>query len=151
VNISKIKELDQTGFDKLMKESVNSVDEFIGIDEEILKSLKRLGAAKKNTEEKIKNVKAVEDDVREMMASFMAREKVEKLEGVKYRSVSYIAGVGKTRSLTDRQIMVSGRYQSLSEFSKDDLVSLLESKGVKTRVVGSSKKYKTEDAIRVYR
>jgi hypothetical protein len=112
------------------------------------------GLESNRTEKKIidKNIKIInkaKSSLRMNVLAFMESEDLNKAEGEAGGSISFYPQVTTTETIGVDQIMKSGKYVDLADLSKDDLVKMLEEKGVKTRKIGREVEKVKDAYIRV--
>jgi len=121
------------------------VDLSLGTNIELAKDIKRAIDAE------TKVMKAGEKKLREYTAMYMGEKGLKKLEGAKIKSITYQEPKIVKKALSFKQIKKGRGYVNVGELSRDDLIEMLEEKGVKTRVVSEEIQEEKEASIRVVR
>ena len=97
----------------------------------------------------VKPIKAAHATLREFTTQYMLSMNLKKLEGKKIKSVTCSKGAPKTVTRSAKEIMVGRKYVPVSNLSKDDLVALLEKKGVKTRINSYEETIEAKPSLRI--
>ena len=142
---------DYEGFVAVMDEADNVVDVYVEADDLINSETAVYKVGKKEIESNIKKLKLSGEALRENMLRYVRDKGVERFDGVKAKSITFQAEKEVIGVKSVRQIMVGRQYQDLDILSKEDLVVMLERKGVKTRVLSEETKTVKEASIRVLR
>ena len=138
-------------FMDLMRQQNNQADAYVEVDDALDKDIAGWQKTKKGLDEKIRKAKADKERLRGFMVQLLGSVSGGKVEGVSAKSVTYQEPKDVSKTVSHKQIMVKNRYVDLKDFSKDDLVSMLEDAGVKTRIKSSEVEETTAANIRVMR
>lgn len=146
----KMLEMSYVDFTKLVeKKGISEIYEKIDLEiaqkEELAKDAKRL------IEKEIKKAKLASGNLRKLTTDYMLEHNIDKVTGESIKSISLQLPKTVKKTITDKQIKKGRSYISLSELSKDDLIQMLEDKGVKTRTITKEVEVTTEPNIRVLR
>ena len=144
-----IEAVEYKDFEKQIKAVDNIADTLVKIDETIEARVEEGKVIKRDVDTTLKPYKTAMQTIRANTALYMQKNNIEKIEGIKSKSITFQAEKKVTTSVAKKQIMVGRKYTDLSEISYDKLVEMLEEKGVKTRVVAEDVTTTTAQNIRV--
>ena len=147
--VEKILEAEYDDFVLIMDKVDNVVDAYVEADELINSETAGYRSKKKEVESKIKKLKLSGEVLRDNMLKYIRDKGVKRFEGIKAKSITFQEAKEVVGIRTVRQIMVGRKYQDLDALSKEDLIAMLERKGVKTRVLSEEVKVVKEASIRV--
>ena len=139
------------GFVELMNEFDNVVDAYVDVEDVINDEVADCREKKRELDADIKYFKTARERLRGNLLRYIQEKGVERLDGVKAKSITLQPEKVDIKTEVKRQIKVGRLYQDLDSLSKEDLVQMLESKGVKTREVVSTTKIVKPASIRVLR
>jgi len=148
--ISKVLDANNQGFKELVANE-NLADFYGKVDLTIAHKIEAGRDVKSVVDLEIKKLKKAQAKLRELTIDFMANENIEKVEGTKIKSITFQEPKKVKKTITDKQIKKGRSYVSLSTLSKDDLVQMLEEKGVKTKIVTTEIEEDKDANIRVVR
>lgn len=149
--VGQIVEADYDGFKSIIEASDNIADVFAKVDVTLSQNIELGRDAKRVIDIEIKKLKNAEIRLRAFTTQYMSENKIKKLTGEKIKSITLQEQKTVKKTVSEKQMMVGKKYQPLAELSKDDLVEMLEKKGVKTRVVTSEIEEEKPAGIRVTR
>ena len=149
--VEKMLKSDYEGFVQLMDGVNNVVDAYVEADDTLNEGIASCRNKKKGLDASVKAFKLVGEGLRENLLRYILDKGVERLYGVKAKSVTFQPEKEVVETVAKRQIMVGRQYEDLDSLSKEDLVEMLESKGVKCREVSSIIKTIKSASIRVLR
>lgn len=149
--VGQIVEADYDGFKAIIEASDNIADVFAKVDVTLAQNIELGKDAKRVIDAETKKLKNAEIRLRAFTTQYMSENAIKKLTGEKLKSITFQEQKTVKKTVSEKQIMVGRKYQSLAELSKDDLVKMLEDKGVKTRVVTSEIEEEKPAGIRVVR
>lgn len=132
--IRKLVNADYEGFVKIMDAAKNPVDLFIEVDDVFKESINEGIKTKRDIDSDAKSLKEVQAELKGFLIRYVEEKEVERLDGIKSKSITYTPEKIEKGVESWQEIMVSGKYVNLGGLSKDDLVVMLEKKGVKTRM-----------------
>ena len=139
------------GFVRLMNEFDNVVDAYVEAEDVVNDEVDGCREKKRELDADIKYFKTARERLRGNLLRYIQEKGVERLDGVKAKSVTFQPEKVEVKTEVKRQIKVGRQYQDLDSLSKDDLVEMLESKGVKTRELVSEEEIVKPASIRVLR
>ena len=139
------------GFVELMNEFDNVVDAYVETEDVINDEVDGCREKKRELDADIRYFKTAVERLRGNMLRYIQEKGVERFDGMKAKSVTLQPEKVDIKTEVKRQIKVGRLYQDLDSLSKEDLVQMLESKGVKTREVVSTTKVVKPASIRVLR
>ena len=139
------------GFVELMNEFDNVVDAYVDVEDIVNDEVAGCREKKRELDADIRYFKKARERLRENLLRYIQDEGVDRLSGMKAKSVTFQPEKVKVKVEVKRQIKVGTGYKDLDSLSKDDLVEMLESKGVKTRGVALTTKTIKPASIRVLR
>lgn len=87
--------------------------------------------------------------MRKHLTKYMIDNDLLKIEGKEIKSITLQKKKTTTEAVGYRQIMVGRTYKDLNELSKDDLIKMLEEKGVKTRLDARNETTTKDASVRV--
>lgn len=150
--LSKILGKDYDGFVGHIENVRGSVPDFyVEVDDHAKNLIEGLMSEKREIDAGIKALKGDSERVRGYMLQFMEDRGVDKFVGVKTKSITYQPAKQVVKTTSTREIMVGREYQPIDSLSKEDLIAMLEKKGVKTRTVAEEETVAEESSIRVIR
>jgi len=138
-------------FKMLIDDSKNPVDLFIEVDDLFKQSIEKAKSHKVEIDAGSKAIKESIARLKGYMVDYMGEKGIDRLDGNKFKSVTYTAASEKQDAVSKKQIMCGGKYVDLDDLNKECLVELLEKKGVKTRIIGEEVVVKKPAAIRLNR
>lgn len=144
-----IEAVEYKDFEKQIKAVDNIADTLVKIDETIEARVEEGKEIKRDVDTTLRPYKTAMQTIRANTALYMQKNNIEKIEGVKSKSITFQAEKKVITSVAKKQMMVGRKYTDLSEISYDKLVEMLEDKGVKTRVVAEDVTTTTAQNIRV--
>lgn len=150
-SVEKLLKADYEGFVQLMDEAGNVVDAYVEADDALNDEMAGCREKKKELDSSIKAFKIAGESLHGNLLRYIQDKGVERFDGVKAKSVTFQPEKEVVETVAKRQIMVGRQYEDLDSLSKEDLVEMLESKGVKTREVSSTTKTIKPASIRVLR
>lgn len=142
---------DYKDFSKQMDKEEDKADFFAKIDNSLASVIDGAKDIKKMIDFETKKIKDGETRLRLFTLQYMQDKNIDKLEGSLLKSISLQKEKKSLKVVAEKQIMVGRKYVSIDDLSKDDLINLLEEKGVKTRVVTNEVEEVTKAGIRVVR
>jgi len=144
-------EADYDGFVAIIEASDNEADVFAKVDNTLASNIEAGKDLKRAVDLELKKFKQGEIRLREYTTQYMGEKGIKKLEGATLKSITFQEAKKVIKTVSDKQIMVKRKYVSLGDLSKDDLVKMLEEKGVKTRSIASEVTEEKSAGIRVTR
>lgn len=144
-------EADYDGFKKIIEASDSQADLFAKVDNTLASAIEAGKDIKRAVDLEMKKLKSGEVKLREFTTQYMGEKGIKKLEGSTIKSITYQDEKKVIKTVSEKQIMVGRAYKNISELSKDDLVEMLEAKGVKTRIATSEEEETKTAGIRVTR
>lgn len=130
-----IEAVEYKDFEKQIKAVDNIADTLAKVDEAIEARVEEGKAIKKDVDTTLKPYKTAMQIIRTNTALYMQKNNIEKIEGIKSKSITFQEEKKVTTTVAKKQIMIGRKYTDLSEISYDKLVEMLEEKGVKTRTI----------------
>jgi len=130
-----IEAVEYKDFEKQIKSVDNIADTLAKVDETIEARVEEGKAIKKDVDTTLKPYKTAMQIIRTNTALYMQKNNIEKIEGIKSKSITFQAEKKVITTVAKKQILIGRKYTDLSEISYDKLVEMLEEKGVKTRTV----------------
>lgn len=149
--VQKLMKSDYGEFEAVMDGADNVVDVFVEVEDVVNNETAKLRGEKKEIDSGIKSLKTVGETLRAYLFKYVESKGVERFDGVKAKSITYQPAKEVVETKSTRQIMVGRKYADIDSISKEDLIEMLESKGVKTRVISEEYKTTKEASIRVLR
>lgn len=135
---------------KAMINAVDNVADTIGelnvLTAQKLETAKDIKAV---VEASIKPIKQNFENIRNWMAQYMVENEIEKFEGQLIKSITATKPKTQKGTIAKKQIMIKRKYIDISKLSKEELIELLEEKGVKTRTKTEEVETTTEAKIRI--
>ena len=138
-------------FKALVEASDNVADIYAKVDLSLGTNLELAKDIKRALDAETKVMKGAEKKLREYTAMYMGEKGLKKLEGTKLKSITYQEPKIVKKTLSFKQIKQGRVYVNVGELSRDDLIEMLEEKGVKTRVVSEEVQEEKSGTIRVVR
>ena len=136
-------------FEKQIESVDNIADALVKIDETIEARVEEGKVIKRDVDTTLKPYKTAMQTIRANTILYMQKNNIEKIKGIKSKSITFQAEKKVIVSVAKKQIMVGGKYTDLKDISYDRLVEMLEEKGVKTRVVAEDVTTITAQNIRI--
>lgn len=130
-----IEAVEYKDFEKQIKAVDNIADTLAKVDETIEARLEEGKEIKRDVDTTLKPYRTAMQIIRTNTALYMQKNNIEKIEGIKSKSITFQAEKKVTTTVAKKQILIGRKYTDLSEISYDKLVEMLEEKGVKTRTV----------------
>lgn len=130
-----IEAVEYKDFEKQIKAVDNIADTLAKVDETIEARLEEGKEIKKDVDTTLKPYRTAMQIIRTNTALYMQKNNIEKVEGIKSKSITFQAEKKVITTVAKKQILIGRKYTDLSEISYDKLVEMLEEKGVKTRTV----------------
>jgi len=149
--VQKLLKADYEGFVRLMNEFDNVVDAYVEAEDVVNDEMDGCREKKRELDGDIKYFKTARERLRGNLLRYIQEKGVERLDGVRAKSVTFQPEKVEVKTEVKRQIKVGRQYQDLDSLSKDDLVEMLESKGVKTRELVYEEEIVKPASIRVLR
>lgn len=126
-------------FVALIDEEKNIADFIIDANKKIAIKL-QIGIDAKNIIDTVaKPMKKAVEKIRSHLTQYMLENDFERLDGDVSKSITFQAEKVTKGILSTKQIKVGAKYVDLKTLSMDDLVEMLEAKGVKTRLKSEEK------------
>jgi len=136
-------------FEKQIESVDNIADALVKIDETIEAKVEEGKVIKRDVDTTLKPYKTAMQTIRANTILYMQKNNIEKIKGIKSKSITFQAEKKVIVSVAKKQIMAGGKYTDLKDISYDRLVEMLEEKGVKTRVVAEDVTTITAQNIRI--
>ena len=133
VPVSTIAALSQNQFDHVLDEAPYAADQFVEIEDALDQSLDIWKSDKRQAETNIKDNKDLKEQARSKMAVYLATRGLDKLKGKAVKSISYRPATETKETKYKEQIKVKGRYKDADDFSREELLAMLEGFGVTRR------------------
>lgn len=130
-----IEAVEYKDFEKQIKAVDNIADTLAKVDETIEARLEEGKEIKRDVDTTLKPYRTAMQIIRTNTALYMQKNNIEKIEGIKSKSITFQAEKKVITTVAKKQILIGRKYTDLSEISYDKLVEMLEEKGVKTRTV----------------
>lgn len=144
-----IEAVEYKDFEKQIKSVDNIADTLAKVDETIEARVEEARAIKRDVDTTLKPYKTAMQIIRTNTALYMQKNNIEKIEGIKSKSITFQAEKKVITTVAKKQILIGRKYTDLSEISYDKLVEMLEEKGVKTRTVTEDITITTPQNIRL--
>ena len=138
-------------FCQKLEKATNLADEYVEIEDKINEHLESLKSQKSDVDSQIKSVKSEKELARSFLVKYIEEHDIDKVEGVKAKSINYQPAKTTTETVATRQIKVGTRYQNLDDVSRETLVEMLEELGVRTREVAEKVEVTKPASVRVMR
>lgn len=149
--IKKIVNATYEEFVKIMSKAKNAADFFIEIDDVFKATIEENARQKKEIETETRHIKEAQADLRANMIRFFQNNGLDRIDGVKSKSITFTPAKTEKGTESWREIKISGKYVPLDLVGKYELVEMLEKLGVKTREQSRSATREKEAAIRLNR
>ena len=149
--IGKIAEADFKEFNKLIEKEDSVADFFARLDNEFGQKTQAGKDIKSAVDAEMRKFKDGEENLRVLFTQYMGVNGLKKVEGKNIKSISYQEEKTVTKQTAVKQIRKGRGYVNISDLSKEDLVEMLEVKGVKTKTIVTEKQEVRGAGIRVVR
>lgn len=149
--VGKIAEADMEEFNKIISKEDNVADFFSRADKEFGQKIQAGKDIKTAVDIEMKKFKNGEKNLRILFARYMGENGLKKVEGKSIKSISYQEPKEGKKEVPVKQIRKGRGYVDIATLSKDDLVEMLEAKGVKTKTIVKVEKVSQNEGIRVVR
>ena len=136
-------------FKTIVENENNISDFFVDLEQQVATKLQAGKDIKAVVDEVARQLKKQQETARGYLTRYMEEEGIKKIEGERSKSITLqeekvIEGV-----YAIRQIKVGAKYIDLKDLSVEDLVKMLEEKGIKTRERTEKRTAVTKASIRV--
>lgn len=149
--IGKIAEANFEEFNNIIKKEDSVADFFARLDNEFGQKIQAGKDIKNAVDIEMKKFKNGEKNLRALFTKYMEENGLKKVEGKNIKSISYQEEKITVKRTAVKQIRKGRGYVNISDLSKDDLVEMLEAKGVKTKTIVAEKQEVQGAGIRVVR
>lgn len=146
---NKLVRADYKQFKKMLEKAKNSADFVIEANDFFKQCIEKAKSHKAEIDAGAKEIADTITKIKGFMVDYVEEVGVERIDGNKFKSITYTPAVDKKDTVSKKQIMAAGKYVDLTDLNKEDLVEILEKKGVKTRVIAEDVVVKKPAAIRL--